>query len=328
MPSAIEYNNKTIVGIRNRTDKSLFLTWVINNICTNHCSYCPGDLHQGSNHHYEWQNAKTFINNCFELYGSLQCNLAGGEPTLSPFFKDLVSLIYQKGGTVNLTSNMVRSLDWWADVAPYLCALAASYHAEFMTPDKDNDFIEKISALSKVTEVNARIMMHPDRWDQCKNIYDRIVNECKFCTVEMVRIQPTFGTELIIREINYTDDQLQILNSVKPLVRSYTEKPLSYRTFVIGSNLIYQNLPEEKFTFTIAANLVNNMKTNFIGWKCAIGLESLFVHYDGSVYRGNCAVGGRIGNINTEVVWPSERITCNKTFCHCIADVLISKTML
>lgn len=328
MPKSIVFDNKEIVGIANQTKKSLFLTWVINNICTNHCSYCPSDLHKGTNHHYDWDKARAFIDDCFELYGSLQCNLAGGEPTLSPFFKDLVMQIYQNGGTVNLTSNMVRSLEWWLDVAPYLCALAASYHAEFMTPEKDREFIEKISALSKVTEINARIMMHPERWQQCIDVYDKIVKECEFCTVEMVRIQPTFGTDTIIREINYTDEQLAILNSSKPLVRSYPKKPLSYRTFVIGSNLIYSDFSQEKFVFSVAARLVNNMQTNFEGWKCSIGLESLFVHYDGSVYRGNCGVGGKIGNINTQVIWPDQPIVCNKSFCHCIADVLISKTML
>jgi organic radical activating enzyme len=306
----------------------LLLTWVINNICSNHCSYCPDDLHNGGNHHYDWNYARNFIKSCFDQYKTVQCNLSGGEPTLSPFFKDLIRLIYDNGGTVNLTTNMVRSIDWWQDIAPYFCAIAASYHAEFMDNDSENEYIEKINAISRVTEVNARVMMHPDRWDQCINMHERLVASCPYATVEMVRIYPTFGTEKVIRQINYSDYQNKILNEHKPLRRSFRHKGPLYRPFYLRSDLVFQDGESQLFTMDVASYLVNNKLTDFSGWQCHIGLESLFVHYNGNVQRANCGVGGLIGNIKTDIVWPKSAVICNKNFCHCIADVHLTKNKL
>jgi hypothetical protein len=41
---------------------AMYLTWVMNNICTNACSYCHPNLHTGTNHNYDWDNAEKFIN--------------------------------------------------------------------------------------------------------------------------------------------------------------------------------------------------------------------------------------------------------------------------
>jgi 2-iminoacetate synthase ThiH len=40
---------------------AMYLTWVINNICTNACSYCHPNLHTGTNHNYDWSHAEEFI---------------------------------------------------------------------------------------------------------------------------------------------------------------------------------------------------------------------------------------------------------------------------
>lgn len=323
--NVIKVDNKNVVKIQNRTSSCLLLTWVINNICTNHCSYCPSNLHNGSNHHYEWEYARNFINICFSKYKSIQCNLSGGEPTLSPFFKDLIKLIYDNGGTINLTTNLVRSIDWWKDIAAYFCIISASYHAEFMDNNLENEFIEKINFISQWTEVTARVMMHPDKWDQCYKMQQRLTNECQFATVEMVRIYPTFGTANIIREINYSDDQIAILNSHIPVRRHSKNKGLLYKASFLQSNLIFEDNSSKVLTMDIASNLVNNESTNFFGWKCNIGLESLFVHFNGNVQRSNCGVGGFIGNIKTGIQWPTNSIICDKNFCHCIADVYMTK---
>ena len=44
LPKPINYNGKHYNKIINHSD-SVVITWVINNICTNSCSYCPVDLH-------------------------------------------------------------------------------------------------------------------------------------------------------------------------------------------------------------------------------------------------------------------------------------------
>lgn len=323
----IFFNNKKIIEIKNKSN-CLLLTWVINNICTNHCTYCPANLHTGSNHHYDWSIVEPFIRECFSRFGRIQCNLSGGEPTVSPFFKDLVNLIYELGGTTNVTTNLVRKKEYWIDIAEKICSVSASYHPEFMeTEEKEQDMIDKILFLSEKTRVTIRVMMLPNLWDQCYRFYKKLEKVNDSFSMEMVRILSNFGIGNNFCVINYSDEQEEVLKNSKPLIK-FKPLPFNFRHNFSISNIKYDNGIEEILNFEIASSLSNNNNTNFQGWNCSIGLESLFVHYDGSVQRGNCGQGGVIGNINSKIEWPNETIICNKNICHCLADVLISKKII
>jgi len=71
-----------------------------------------------------------------------------------------------------------------------------------------------------------------------------------------------------------------------------------------------------------ANDLVKADAVNFEGWDCGIGLESLEITADGTLYRGTCKVGGPIGHVDDEV-WnlPKEFITCTVSKCTCVADL-------
>ena len=73
--------------------------------------------------------------------------------------------------------------------------------------------------------------------------------------------------------------------------------------------------------------LINAGKTNFKGWSCNMGLESLFIQYTGEVYMANCFQGGVIGDINEpeSIQWPTNPAICELSRCHCTTDVLLSK---
>jgi len=324
------YKSHKVVEIQNK-DNPLILTWIINNICTNHCSYCPENIHTGKNHHYDWNHAKTFIDACFEKYGNVHCSISGGEPTVSPFFKDLIGLIYDKGGTIHLTTNLVRPLEYWEDIALKFCSMAVSYHPEFMTPEKDAEFIKKIKYIARYTSVAIRIMMLPARWDQCMNFY-KILNENNDggYSVEMVRILPNFGVGEDYCTIDYTPEMELILNTT-PLIASKFGPPNGSKTYQgpRSSTIIYDTGKTSELDYRKATYLENNQAANFQNWTCDVGLESLFVHYDGRVQRGNCGVGGMIGNITdlSNLGWPTESVICNKDICHCSADLVLSKRM-
>lgn len=322
----INYNGRKIIAIKNLSRVAL-LTWVINNICTNSCSYCPSNLHDGTNHHYDWDHARRFVEECFEKYGNIQCNLSGGEPTVSPFFKELVNLIYEKGGTTNLTSNLARTKDWWDDIVDKISVISVSYHPEFMqTKEKEDEFIDKILFLTKRTRIAVRVMMLPSHWDQCINFYERVkeVND-SYC-IELVRVLPNFGIGTNFCEISYTPEQDSILNNTPPILK-FGYLPPEFRHIQLDSRITYEDGYTEPLDFHVSSVLENTQSTDFSGWSCDVGLESIFVHYDGRVQRGNCAEGGWIGSIMETVDWPTDSIICNKTVCHCIADVMLTKKL-
>jgi hypothetical protein len=73
--------------------------------------------------------------------------------------------------------------------------------------------------------------------------------------------------------------------------------------------------------------LINSGQTNFQDWQCNIGLESLFVQYDGNIKLGNCITAPTIGKIQEfdNIEWTNGPITCRQNYCNCSTDIYVSK---
>lgn len=292
------------------------LTWVINNICTNHCRYCPTMLHSGSNHHYEWHHVERFAQAVMERYPRIQVSIAGGEPTVSPWLKDLVNLFLKQGHVVSITSNGVRRGHYWDDCQPdYLCL---SYHAAF---EDDQWLVRAIETQRRVPWTTARIMMDPDRWDQCVRVYETL--KTTNLGVESVKILDWGKTT---ERVYYTEAQLEWLgaNGFYMRPRPYdASRPLTPGTarYLDGRTDATDN--------AWANQLINQNRNYFTGWQCDIGLESLFVHFNGSYRRGNCSQGGYLGWIQDPVLtWPTEPVICELAHCHCTTDITVSKRLI
>jgi hypothetical protein len=308
-----------IIRIQQPDTAPLHLTWMINNICSNHCSYCPPNLHEGKNHHYEWENAKRFFEILFARYPKIHCSVSGGEPSLSPFFPEICKIFYDAGHTIGLTSNAAKPAGYWKDIAPYLNYISFSWHPE--NPDKN--FLEKVLAAARQIPVTVRIMMLPSKWDQCVEIFEEMSKQWEFIT-EPVRIMPY--NDIDPNTSVYTTEQIEWFNnnhgnhdsqSLSHLFRMAPVQILSDYYFDDGTVLIEPN----------ASDWVNRGFTNFNGYTCEIGIKSLFVRPNGIIYLGNCLVGGKIGNINKpeKINWPIGPMKCNIDLCSCSSDVNINK---
>ena len=312
---------KKIIKVQQPSDAPLNLTWMINNICTNHCSYCPSDLHAGKNHHYEWKNAKRFFEMLFDRYPKIHCAVSGGEPSISPFFPEICKTFYDAGHHIGATSNAAKPAAYWKDISKYLNYICFSWHPEFA----DNNFVEKITVASLETFVLVRVMMLPNKWDECVKTFKEL------STINTLIVEP-------VKILNYED--------IDALSYAYTKEQLEWFDTNEGTHVKFNrygikpnkpHVPNISSTYYLndgeiitnpnASIWVNRNMTNFNGYTCEIGLKSLFVRPDGSIYRGNCLVGGIIGNINSpdKIQWPTEPIKCNVNLCHCSTDVNINK---
>lgn len=68
------------------------------------------------------------------------------------------------------------------------------------------------------------------------------------------------------------------------------------------------------------------------GWWCAAGLRSLYIDFDGNVWRGTCTEGGWIGNINSVTglsngpeLLQNKWVHCSLDVCSCGADMAVPK---
>lgn len=314
----MQYNGK-IIKVQQQEDELMHLTWMINNICPNRCSYCPSGLHNGKNHHYDWENARKFFEILFKKHNKIHCSVSGGEPSVSPFFKEIVEIFHNAGHTIGATSNAAKPAYYWEDISKYLSYICFSYHPEF--PDKD--FLEKISKAGRNTFVTARVMMHPKHWDHCLEVYKKLL-EIEYIFVEPVRIfNWNGGSDPAASE--YSQEQLDwFKNSIREKYRD-TSHLKHVKVPNIMSIFHFDN--GEVVNSPNTVDLINAGLTNFNGYTCEIGLKELFINEQGDVYLGNCMLGSPIGNINApeDINWPTKPAICTKNLCHCTTSVNINK---
>lgn len=312
-----------IIKVEQHNSKLMHLTWIINNICTNACSYCPKDLHTGTNHNYEWNNARKFFQQLFLKYPKIHCSVAGGEPSVSPFLPELVKIFHENGHTIGITSNAAKPARYWAEIAPYLSYISFSYHPEFA----DSKFIEKAVAAAEHTQVTTRVMMHPNYWNNCVEVFENLL-KVDSITVEVVRIIDWGGGSDVSASI-YTDEQIDwfVKNDTRGFNRTnyVGSANKNIKSADTGSKYYFDNGLEKSVNSVVS--LINEGLTNFYGYECEIGLRSLFINHTGDIFLGNCNQNGTIGHINSpeSIKWPTRSVICTKALCHCTTDVAINK---
>lgn len=326
---------KIIEKIENR---EAIITWILNNVCTYSCRYCPPNLHNGTNPKYDWEEIEPFIDKIFQQYKkqfgtNITFALSGGEPTVSRFFPELVKEINSRGGSVGITTNLTRSVRFIEDNFGYLSYAACSFHPSMAFTRNDvDDFIEKIKVAEKYTNVSVRVMLDPEYWDQTIEFIDRLFEEVK-SNVDVVYIQDQYGGSIEkICELSYTPKQQSYIENYKNLnMKKSTVKIFSK----IDKNkqrkkpiVYYENGQSEELISP--QKYINSGETRFFDYSCNIGKESLFIKYDGSIRRANCTVGGsNIGTIENfkDIEWQdmSTPVRCTIGWCACGADVPVSK---
>lgn len=313
--------DKKLIKIKQQTN-AMILTWVINNICNNHCSYCPDILHTGKNHHYEWEKAKGFLSRLFSRYPKIHCSVSGGEPTLSPFFKEVVDIFYDSEHTIGITTNGARTIRYWEEIAPKLSYICFSYHPS----NPDPDFIEKVKVASKQTLVTVRIMMDSRYWDTAYDMFKKC-SEIDEIAVDPVRILPEIARNTNIGE-TYTEDQEKLLLSLKRkemIDHDLTKVNPRWKLALIRSNYYFDDGSVE---YVGLANKYITMGQNkFSGWYCSAGLESLYISYTGEIQLANCEQGGIKFHIDDHEAHelPTKGVICDQPLCFCGADFQISK---
>jgi organic radical activating enzyme len=295
---------------------ALYLTWVINNICTNKCSYCHPNLYTGKNHNYEWHHAEKFIEHVLKTYSRIHVSVSGGEPTLSPWLRDLVKKFSDAGHPVGMTTNGARTVRYYDDIAQFMSYIVMSYHPSF----EDPELVEKAYACSKHTITTMSIMFDSRYFDKSLAMYNRLSNE-RVISVEPVRIHDWNSGNSFGRD--YTPEQIAILES---LPRTYAKTAIKPKNMgLTGARAIYDDGTVDENLH--AQNLINTKQTDFQNWDCMIGLESLYVKWDGMVRSGNCITSevlGRIQDFET-IRWPLQPWVCRQNFCNCSTDVYVSK---
>lgn len=94
----------------------------------------------------------------------------------------------------------------------------------------------------------------------------------------------------------------------------------------IGKDIVLVDKDLNYATHTVESVLSKKLSF-WKGWSCSIGLQHLYVDYDGNVFRGTCRQGGIVGNVYAAQNFDagSQWIVCGKQICSCGADMAAAK---
>ena len=315
-------NYENMIRIERDTPKKYTLVeWTLGNKCTFACSYCPEILHDGTAGWHDQKKLTDFLDVCADHYtGYLDRELivqyTGGEPTVYPKFKQLINYAKERGIMQSMISNGSRTHRFWREVAPVFDKIHLSYHGEFADPEHT---IGVAKIIAETSDLHVNMLMLPNRFDELLTIATRIRDECPQANIQLKPLQIGFGDELY----PYTDAEHLILKTM----HSFSNRASRQTNFPTG--MLKTTNKDGTTGNTVSNSLILSKANKFDGWSCDIGLDTLNVDMWGEIRGGLCRVGGSYGNIyNGDYTLPAEPTICNKEWCMCHLDLMVTKEKL
>ena len=61
------------------------------------------------------------------------------------------------------------------------------------------------------------------------------------------------------------------------------------------------------------------------GWSCEVGVRTLYIDFDGNMWRGPCRVGDKIGHMLSDWTPPEGDVVCTRDTCDCGTGIKLRK---
>jgi hypothetical protein len=328
--------------------KILTVTWFLGKRCNFDCSYCSSHTHDNFSPHIKKEHAINFIDNISsyaeEIKKEIKLAFTGGEPFVHPNILEILKYSHNVKNIKNISivTNGSLPLELYQESSNFITNITISLHLE------QNDInlqktIEKILELNKIKKwfFNINLMFLPGKMETIKKIIHLFnSNNVKFI---LRKIDPPYEDKKTILKkkditnFNKIDESFLSVKIKNKETKDTIIKDLQKRYYSQEEIDFFHNFKNE--------GQWNNIKLHFIdkkielntdelrardlnswtNWHCYIGIDSIYVQHDGSIFRGHCFYGGKIGNIGEKINWPKEPIVCGLNICECNADMVVRK---
>lgn len=309
--------DKNIVALNRIYEKDkLTIDWFVGKRCNYDCTYCTPDIHDNFSPHIPLENLKNSANVFLKQFdgNNIKIGFTGGEPCVHPEFHIFCKYLFENGiHRTTVTTNGTRTADYYLDLFQYVKSYTFSQHFEYA---KNKDFLPKIKKIndniSCKKNIMIQVMFHADYFDEAKQAIQFYKdNNIKY---SLRRIRPKNKTSM--SSYNYTKEHLDWFFDNQP--KGDKADP-NTEMYYLEDNKVKKDLVHVN-------EISGSEKNNFEGWTCWAGLQHLHIWLDGTVYRGNCHVGGPIGNImDKDFALPTDPIVCNVTRCFCAPEISLKK---
>jgi MoaA/NifB/PqqE/SkfB family radical SAM enzyme len=281
---------------------SIHVEWNLGKRCNLDCTYCPSEIHDNFSPHTDISILERSVNQLSVLKKPIRVSLTGGEPCVHPKIESLIEYMRPRVEWINITTNVTRTANWYINQT-------LVNHWVFSLHFEDEGWKERIIKIvdfhkSKQTNMyQVNVMAHHGLMDRVKEAVNILKNNNVPYVVRRIRWTERHDW---FDDMKYDHEDLDWL-----LENTATAKP---NVIVDNKDLYHAN------------DIIKEHLNQYQGWRCAAGVESLMINWDGEVHRATCRVGGSLGNIYKDTfVQPSEWIVCTRKFCTCAADISITK---
>lgn len=317
----------------------LEIRWAVSNFCNFTCDYCYPGANSGTDRGpRDLTTALKNFNHLFREYkkklGVERFNfiITGGEPTLWPPFGEFIQKMKEKHDIIfTVMSNGSRTLRWWEEYGHYIDDAVLSFHS------KEGDLEHHTQVLNILAKNGKRVtnmvLMDPKHWDKCYaavGYFQQNMHEDVF-----LQVKPLVDHSQM--HITYTDEQRKYLldqNKWMP-TKLWFRKNLS--SLVNGDMRIFLSEAELDDGTKIrnrTSSLVNKGYTYFKDWTCNVGIESVYIEWNGNI-MGACTqkLYGLDYYLNIFDENFSENninfvpVTCEQVRCVCQPDTHVTKSL-
>lgn len=317
-----------IVKIDSNIDKDILrIELFLGNICNYRCWYCFPGSNEGN---FKWPELDPLVSNLSHLIEYYIVNLnkkkfllhiIGGEPTLWPDLRILIQELKEKYKViVSISTNGSRSLRWWNENSNIFDHVLLSCHHQYINLDHMKTLGDLL--YKKNVNLSAIVLMDPSKWATCTSIIDDL-KKSKYRW-------PITALEVFHQTVNYTDEQKKYISkSLKRIPNLFwwwktkcTPNKKATVFFADGKKL---KVPHNWLSL--------NQLNKFNGWKCGVGVDTLFINPLGDV-SGAC--GEKLYDLDYKYnIFDKEFktkfnplikfTTCTKNSCDCQPEINASK---
>ena len=310
-------------------DYDISIDWFIGKRCNYDCSYCTEDLHDNISKHQNFVQIKKLIDNLSKKLENkaIHLSITGGEPTVHPNFIDICHYIKKKKNIkyLTVTTNGSRLADYYIELLYLANQITFSQHFETA---QNSVYLEKVKEINEFSPgvVNVQVMFNAKHFEEAKEAVEFYrANEIRY-TLRKIRHKMLPIREYDTSSYDYTDRQLDWFDKQQNKKRPNTVVHHRWHekiTLPAGEAAYKERIdPKHVHVNEISSNNLQYFKD----WTCYAGLKGLHLRPDGTVYRGNCRMGGEIGNIlDNDFELPSEPIVCDGRRCFCAHEINLLK---
>lgn len=277
--------------ISTQADDKLEIRWALNNVCNFKCRYCfPGSNEGNFPSPTNVDQLISNFNHLFDYYSLhagkkiFDLKILGGEPTV---YKDLAKFIRgikQKHIVyVSIVSNGSRTIRWWQENGKLIDNLILSYHQQFADLKHTVDVADIMYSFNK--KVTVHVLMDHNHWDECVSSITYMKKYSKYRW--MIQTKELVSTTKYISV--YTNEQRKFLSKELKRFPSIIWILKNLNLLVNGHIKFFESkyIEDGVKKYATAQYYINTQQTKFKGWNCAVGVESVYINFDGEI-KGSC----------------------------------------